>query len=96
MHPAYVDLIEVTWCTVVWCTGTERAEMAAVSRGTGHVSALSTPLRWIFKNVLKKKKKKRSHSCRNTCERSESARERGIALNKSDHHHHHQQQQQQS
>ena len=55
MHPAYVDLIEVTWCTVVWCTGTERAEMAAVSRGTGHVSAVSTPLRWIFKNVLKKK-----------------------------------------
>ena len=58
MHPAYVDLIEVTWCTVVWCTGTERAEMAAVSRGTGHVSAVSTPLRWIFKNVLKKKRKK--------------------------------------
>ena len=31
---------------------TERAETAAVSRGTSHVSAVSTPLRWIFKNAL--------------------------------------------
>ena len=30
-------------------------------------------------------KKKKSHSCRITCERSESARERRIALYKSDH-----------
>ena len=28
---------------------TERAEMAAVSCGTSHASAVSTPLRWIFK-----------------------------------------------
>ena len=27
----------------------ERAEMAAVSCGTSHASAVSTPLRWIFK-----------------------------------------------
>ena len=47
---------------------TERAETAAVSCGTSHASAVSTPLRWIFKNALWKT----SHSCRITCERSES------------------------
>ena len=31
---------------------TERAETASVSCGTSHVSAVSTPLRWIFKNEL--------------------------------------------
>jgi len=31
---------------------TERAEMAAASSGTSHVSAVSTPFRWIFKNAL--------------------------------------------
>ena len=31
---------------------TERAEMAAVSCGTSHASAVTTPLRWIFKNAL--------------------------------------------
>ena len=31
---------------------TERAEMAAVSCGSSHASAVSTPLRWIFKNAL--------------------------------------------
>ena len=34
---------------------TERAETAGVSRGTSHVSALSTPLRWIFKKTRYKK-----------------------------------------
>ena len=63
---------------------TERAEMAAVSCGTSHASAVSTPLRWIFKNALYKA----VHSCRITWERSETARERRIALYKSDHHHH--------
>ena len=33
---------------------TERAEMAADSCGISHASAVSTPLRWIFKNALKK------------------------------------------
>ena len=54
--------------------------MAAVSCGTSHVSAVSTPLRWMFKNSLSKA----IHSCRITCEHSESARERSIALYKSD------------
>ena len=31
---------------------TERAETASVSCGTSHVFAVSTPLRWIFKNEL--------------------------------------------
>ncbi len=31
---------------------TERAELAAVSCGTSQASAVSTPLRWIFKNAL--------------------------------------------
>ena len=35
MHLTYVALHEVTWCT-------ERAEAAAVSLGTSHVSAVST------------------------------------------------------
>ena len=30
---------------------TERAEMAAVSCGTSHASAVTTPLRWIFKKI---------------------------------------------
>ena len=34
---------------------TERAEMAAVSCVTSHASAVSTPLRWIFKNKNKTK-----------------------------------------
>ena len=52
---------------------TEGAEMAAVSCGTSHVSAVSTPLRWIFeKHAIK------------SCSLSESAREWSIALYKSD------------
>ena len=52
MHLMYVDLHEVTWrgCMVF----TERAEMAAVSCGTSHVSTISTPLSWIFKTQFKK------------------------------------------
>ena len=59
---------------------TQRAEMAAVSCGTSHASAVSTPLRWIFH----KTRYKAIHSCRITCEHSEPARERRIALYKSD------------
>ena len=58
-----------------WLYGVYRtcAETAAVSCGTSHASAVSTPLRWTLKNVLQKA----SHSCRTTCERSESAQESG-------------------
>ena len=58
---------------------TECADMAAVSCGTSHASAVSTPLRWIFKNTLYRS----IHSCRITWECSESAREQRIALYKS-------------
>ena len=37
---------------------TERAEMAAVSCGTSHASAVSTPLQWIFKKFKKTRYKK--------------------------------------
>ena len=79
MHLTYVVSHEVTWCMVVWLY-TERAETAAVSCGTSHANAVSTPLRKIFKNALYTA----SHSCTITCESNESARERKIALQKSD------------
>ena len=58
-----------------WLYGVHRtcAETAAVSCGTSHASAVSTLIRWIFK----KTRYKASHSCRTTCERSESAQESG-------------------
>ena len=34
---------------------TERAELAAVPCGTSHASAVSTPLRWIFKNARERR-----------------------------------------
>ena len=70
-----------------WLYGVHRtcAETAAISCGTSHASAVSTPPRWIFKKTILKA----SHSCTITCERSEFARERRTALYKSDHHHHH-------
>ena len=49
------------------------AETAAVSCGTSLASAVSTPLQWIFK----KTRYNVSHSCRTTCERSESAQQSG-------------------
>ena len=76
MHLTYVALHEVTWCMAVWCT--QNMQTAAVSCGTSHASAVSTPLRWIFKNMLQKA----SHSCRIICEHSQFAREWRIALYK--------------
>ena len=54
------------------------AETAAVSCGTSHANAISTPLRWILKNKTKTKPRyKASHSCRTTCDCSESAQVSG-------------------
>ena len=47
MHITYVAFHEVTWCMVY----TERAETVAVLCATNHASAVSTPLRWIFKTA---------------------------------------------
>ena len=49
MHLTYVALHEMTLWMVVWCTQNAPRLMAAVSCGTSDVSAVSTPLRWIFK-----------------------------------------------
>ena len=51
-----------------WLYGVHRtcAETAAVSCGTSHASAVSTPLQWIF-NKQTKHTIKPSHSCRITC-----------------------------
>ena len=70
MHLTYVALHGVTWCMVIWCPQ-NFAETAAVSCGTSHASAVSAPLQRIFKTALYKT----SHSCRITCECSESAQE---------------------
>ena len=51
----HVALREVTWLYGVYRTC---AKMAAVSCGTCHASALSIPLRWIFKKQNKKRYKK--------------------------------------
>jgi len=40
---------------------TERADMAAVSCGTSHASAVSTPFRWIFKKTKTHYKKLFAH-----------------------------------
>ena len=68
------------WLYGVHRTRRDWLSLAADSCGTSHASAVSTPLRWIFKNALWKT----VHSCRITRERSESAREWRIALYKSD------------
>ena len=68
------------WLYGVHKTRRDWLSLAADSCGTSHASAVSTPLRWIFK----KRAIKASHSCRTTYKRSESARERRIALYKSD------------
>ena len=54
-HPPCVCTVALHEATQSMCCmvyNTERAEMAAVSCGTSHVSAVGTPLWWIFKNAL--------------------------------------------
>ena len=67
-----------------WLYGVHRtcAEMAAVSCGTSHASAVSTALRWILKTRYKKLVTHvESHAS------AVNAQERRIALYKSDQHH---------
>ena len=59
-----------------------RAEMAAVSCGTSHASAVSTPLRWIFKNLTRYYDKKLFTHVESHASGSESARDRRVALYK--------------
>ena len=64
-----------------WLYGAQKtcAQTAAVSHGTSHVSAVSTPQRCVFKKALLKT----IHSCSIISERSESARKRRTAPYKS-------------
>ena len=59
-----------------WLYGVHRscAETAAVSCGTSHASAVSTDTTSVG---IQKTRYKASHSCRTTCERSESTQESG-------------------
>ena len=79
MHLTYVALHEVTWCMVVWCTQNMRLDGSSSMwhqpcQRCEHTAAV---------DIQKTHYKKSSHSCKITCERSESARERRIALYKS-------------
>ena len=76
-HASYVcGLHEVTRCRGVCCTRTQNA----LRWQQFHASAVSTPLGWVFK----RRYRKLVNYCRITGHRSESARERRIALYKSD------------
>ena len=81
MYLTYLVLHEVACCMVVWCT------QNAPRRQQFHVApampAVSTPLRWIFKKRGIKKEEEELVT-RVECVYNESARERRIALYKSD------------
>ena len=62
----------------------ERAETAAVLSGTSHTTAVSKYTTSVDIEKRATKKEEAFHSCRITCERIESARERRIVLYKSD------------
>ena len=81
----YVALHEVTWCMVVWCTQNLPRDGSSFMwhQPCQRCKYTATSVD-IHKRAIKS-----SHSCRITCERSESARERRIALYKSNHQHHH-------
>ena len=78
----YVALQEVTWRMVVWCTQNLRRDGSSFMWHQPCQRSKYTTLVDIQKHTIKA-----SHSCRITCELSESARERRIALYKSNHHH---------
>ena len=70
------------WCMVVsvWCTQNLRLDSSSFMwHQPCQRCKYTTSSRWIFKNALLKA----SHSCRITCKRSESARERRVTLSSS-------------
>ena len=83
MHNTYVALHEVTWCMVVWCTQNLRRD------GSSFMWHQPCQCCKYTTSVDSKTRYKAIHSCRITCERNESARERRIALYKSDEQHLH-------
>ena len=80
IHLTYVALHEVTWCMVVWCTQNVPRDGSSFMWHQPCQRCKYTTSVDIQKLALKD-----IHSCRITCERSESARRRRIALYKSDH-----------
>ena len=85
MHLMSVALHEMTWCMAVWCTQNLHLDGNSFMWHQPCQRCKYTTLVDIQKRAKKKKKKKNAiHSCRITCERSGSARERRIALHKSD------------
>ena len=78
----YVALHEVTWCMVVWCTQNAPRLTLSGSRFLWHHPCQRC--KYTTSVDIQKRAIKTIHSCRITCERSESARERRIALYKSD------------
>ena len=83
MWPYVCALHEVTWCMVVWCTQNLRRDGSSFMWHPPCQRCKYTTSVYIQKRAVKKA----SHSCRITCERSESARERRIALFKSERNH---------
>ena len=77
MHLSYVALHEVTWCMVVWCTQYAR-------KGSSFMwHQLCQRCKYtISVDIEKGGTRNAIHSCRITCQRSASARERKIALYK--------------
>ena len=79
MHLQYVALHEVKRCMVVWCTQNARDGSNFMWHQPCQQCTFTTSV-----DIKKTRYKKTIHSCRITCESSESARQRRIALYKSD------------
>ena len=82
IHLTYVALHEVTRCMVVWCTQNAPRLTLSGSRFLWHQPCQRC--KYTTSVDIQKRAIKTIHSCRITCERRESARERRIALYKSD------------
>ena len=82
MHVHYVcgfAISDVAWCMVVWCTQNVRRDGSSFM---WHKSCQCC--KYTTSVDIQKALRKASHSCRITCEHSESARERRIGLYKND------------
>ena len=83
MHHTYVALHEVTWCMVEWCTQNLRRDGSSFTWHQPCQRCNYTTSVDIQKTRYKKTKQKQTKTS-HSCERSESARKRRIALYKSD------------
>ena len=81
-YTLHMALHEVTWCMVVWCTQNAQRLNLSCSRFLWHQPCQHC--KYTTSVDIQNRTTKTIHSCRITCERSESARERRIALYQSD------------